>query len=392
MKEFCRNKQHIKPILELIVSYGLRAVQLLLFWLPVKKNRIMVYCHDRKGFACSPKYIVLELKERYGEDLEIIWATMYPETCEEVEQLGIRVIKNNRLLQAWLYLRTRFFVTNDAFPSWALHRKNQIWLNTWHGAMNYKNIGYDTLEPMSSVAFRLYRISNRQPDYYLAGSRFFAQDTAKSFRFDETVFLPTGLPRNDVFFRDRQEIREKVLAHYHADSSARLALFAPTFRKSKEADAFGIDVQAVCCALSKRFGGEWILLFRNHNFIKGTKEHSGIMDVSAYHDMQELLCASDVLISDYSSCLYDFCMTKRPAFVYATDLENYIHNDRSFAYPIEKWPYPIAQNNAELVTQILNFDQNSFAARVAAHLQDVGAYDNGTASAQVAKIVKKHCL
>ena len=391
MKGFHTLRNTKKQCLELLVSYALRTFQLCLFWLPVKKNRVMLYVHDRKGFTCNPKYIVKKLKERYGNELEIIWATMYPETCEEVESLGIRVIKNNRPLQAWLYLRTRFFITNDAFPSWALHRPNQKWLNTWHGAMNYKNIGYDTLDPISSIAFRLYRISNRQPDFYLSGSKFFTT-TANSFRFDEKIFFPTGLPRNDIFFTEQMPTREKILRFYNISPDIHLVMFAPTFRRGMKSDTFGMDFELVCNALSERFGGKWVMLFRNHNFVKGKQKYDGAIDVSAYHDMQELLCASDVLISDYSSCLYDFCMTKRPTFVYATDLENYIHNDRSFAYPFEKWPYPVAKSNDELINRIKGFDEQIFLQKVTMHLIDVGAYDNGTSSEKGATLVAKFCL
>lgn len=381
-----------KQILKLLVSWGLQVIQLFLFWLPVKKNRVMVYVHDRTGFTCNPKYIVRELLRRYGNQLEIFWVTMHPETCREVEALGIPVVRNNSFLQAKLYLRTRVFLTDDNFPSWARHRKNQIWINTWHGAMNYKNIGYDTLEPMSSVAFRIYRLANRQADHFLAGSAFFKENTAKSFRFDEDIFLPSGLPRNDILLGDSAAVRKKVCDFYHIGTTKRLVIFAPTFRKDRKDDAYGMDFSLVCNALSERFGGEWLVLFRNHNFVKGKQSHSGSIDVSGYHDMQELLCAADVLISDYSSCLYDFCLTGRPSFVYATDLENYMSNDRSFAYPFEKWPYPAAATNEALAQCIRSFDERDYAQRVHDHLQNVGAYDNGTASAQAADLVAKYCL
>lgn len=377
---------------EILVSYVMRAAQIALFWLPVKKNRVMVYIHDRKGFTCNVKYVVQKLKERYGDKLEILWVTMHPETCQEVEALGVKVLKSNTAVQMRKYFRTRFFITNDAFPSWALHRWNQKWMNTWHGAMNYKHIGYDYLAPMSPLAAKIFKIKNRQPDYFLSGSEFFTKDTAASFRLSEKVFVPCGLPRNDAFFADQAATVRKVREFYGIGEDKRLAIFAPTFRRGMKSDTFGMDFDAVTTALSNRFGGEWVILFRNHNFVKGKQKFGGAIDVSAYHDMQELMCASDVLISDYSSCLYDFCMTGRPSFVYATDLDNYMHNDRSFAYPFEKWPYPVARSNAELVKRIESFDEAVFAEKVAAHLKDAGAYDNGTASDQVAQIIAKHCL
>jgi len=108
--------------------------------------------------------------------------------------------------------------------------------------------------------------------------------------------------------------------------------------------------------------------------------------------MQELMCAADVLISDYSSCLFDFCFTHRPAFVYATDLKNYITNDRAFAYPIEKWPFSVAENNEELVKCIYEFNAMDYAEKVRIHLADAKAYDRGNASHQVAELIAGLCF
>ncbi|MBR4305619.1 MAG: CDP-glycerol glycerophosphotransferase family protein [Ruminiclostridium sp.] len=377
---------------ELRMARLLKLVQALLFWLPVKKNRVMAYIHDRKGFTCNPKYIVKKLVEKYGDDLEIIWATMHPDTCQEIEELGIRVVKSNTLEQFKLYLRTKFFITNDAFPSWAMHRPMQKWLNTWHAGMNYKHIGYDYLAPQSRVAAKLFRIKNKQPNFYLSGSGFFTEDTSKSFRLNKKIFLKTGLPRNDVFFEDPKAITKKVREFYGITKDKHLAIFAPTFRRGMKSDTYGMDFDRIRKALKARFGGNWVILFRNHNFVKSKQKYAGALDVSGYHDMQELMVAADVLISDYSSCLYDFCMTRKPAFVYATDLDSYRNSDRSFAYEFARWPFPVATSNEELVEEIEQFDDSEYKANVEAHLTDAEAYDNGTASEQVAELIAKYCL
>ncbi len=377
---------------ELYTARLLKFTQICLFWMPLKKNRVMVYIHDRKGFTCNPKYIVKKLVEQYGNKVEIIWTTMHPETCQEIRDLGVKVVKSNTLTQFKLYLKSKVFITNDSFPSWARHRSGQVWINTWHAGMNYKHIGYDYLAPQSPIAAKLFRIKNKQPNYYLSGSEFFTEDTSKSFRLNKKVFLKTGLPRNDVFFEDPAPINKKVREYYGIDNDKHLAIFAPTFRRGMKSDTYGMDFELVRKALAARFGGEWVILFRNHNFVKSKQKYAGAVDVSAYHDMQELMVASDVLISDYSSCLYDFCITRKPAFVYATDLDNYMNNDRSFAYDFAKWPYPVATSNKELLERIVRFDDVMYKAKVEAHLIDAGAYDNGTASKQVADLIGKICL
>jgi len=377
---------------QVALSRALKFMQALLFWLPVKKNRVMVYVHDRKGFTCNPKYIVKKLIEEYGDKLEIYWATMHPGTCEEVEKLGVKVIKSNSKTQIMKYLRTRFFITNDAFPTWALHRPNQKWLNTWHAGMNYKHIGHAYLDIASTLTMKLHKMADRQANFHLSGSKFFTEDTSASYNYKPERFIPTGLPRNDVFFGDQTQIVEKVRKFYKLPANKRLAIFAPTFRRGMKCDTYGMDFFALKAALEERFGGEWIILFRNHNFIKGKQKYLGAVDVSSYHDMQELMCAADVLISDYSSCLYDFLVSGKAAFVYAPDLDTYVNNDRSLAYPFEKWPYPSATSNEELVEKIKDFDEAEYKAKREEHLADTGCYDNGTASKQIADLVAKYCL
>lgn len=376
----------------LLITCSFRFLQLLLFWLPVKKNRVMISSHLRKGFSCSPKYVVNELLRLYGNNLEIIWVSSYPETCDEIVNLGIKVIKCNSFSHIILYLRTHIYLTNDSFPCWASHRRQQIWINTWHGAMNYKHIGYDYLPTLSTIAAWIFRQKNRQPEYFLSGSKFFTNDTAQSFHLSTTCFLPSGLPRNDIFFTDLEAVKSKVYHHYDIGADKKVILFAPTFRADTQSHAHGMDFAAVRASFSARFGGEWVILFRSHNFVQERKIRSGVVDASDYADMQELLCAADILISDYSSCLYDFCLTGKPAFVFSPDIQNYRDCDRSFAFPITDGPYPVAETNQDLIKHILEFDDTVFRRNVAAHLESTGSYDRGTAAGMVAKIIGKYCI
>lgn len=377
---------------QVAIARVVRLLQILLFWLPVKKNRVMVSIYDRKGFSCNPKYIVKKLVEEYGKKLEIYWVTMHPSTCQEIEELGVKIIKTNSAEHVKKYLRTRFYITNDAFPAWAIHRPNQKWMNTWHAGMNYKHIGPAYFALASRLTMKLRKMYDRQANFHLSGSEFFTKDTAESYGYKVKNFVPTGLPRNDIFFEDQTEIIKKVREQYKIPEGKKLAIFAPTFRRGFNSDTYGMDFDTVKKALTERFGGEWEILFRNHTFVKGKQKYYGAVDVSAYHDMQELMCAADVLISDYSSCLYDFAITGKPVFVYAPDLDYYVNSDRSLAYPFEKWPYPSAITNDELLEKIVAFDEKDYKQKVEGHLRDTGCYDNGTASKQVADIVAKYCL
>ena len=383
----------ILKIMQLFLAVILIGVQQLLFFVPVKKSRIMLFAYKREGLSCNPKYIALQLKEKYGDDAELIWLSMYPNTCDDARLLGFKVIKYNSLQNIIMYLRTNVFITNDCFPVWASHL-NHVWINTWHGAMNYKHIGYEYIEPMNWTVWKLFLLKNRQADYFLAGSKFFAENTVDSFQYDPKIFLASGLPRNDLLVNqtvDKAELRRRILGD-HLDPSTHLVMYAPTFRLGEKPSTHELDINSCLEILEKRFGGHWVMLFRNHVFIKDScADSQQFIDVSGYKDMQELLYISDVLISDYSSCMYDFILQRRPCFVYAPDMEQYREHDRSFAYSPDKWPYSIAVTNTQLQNNILNYNQACFEKKVSQHFADTCSYDKGTACNSIISLIEQLC-
>ena len=115
---------------------------------------------------------------------------------------------------------------------------------------------------------------------------------------------------------------------------------------------------------------------------------AGIVDATQYVDMQELLAASDCLITDYSSCAFDFMLTRRPVFLFATDVQQY-DMERGFYYPLEATPFPVAHNSEELMRRIDEFDMDVYAARIEAFLQGKGCMEDGHASERVVKLIEQ---
>jgi CDP-glycerol glycerophosphotransferase len=111
-----------------------------------------------------------------------------------------------------------------------------------------------------------------------------------------------------------------------------------------------------------------------------------VIDVSDYPDMQDLLCAVDVLITDYSSSIWDFSFTHKPCFLYAPDLEEYKSN-RDFYTPIEEWPFPLAKTNQELIENIKNFDSKEYIGKVNKHHKELGSYETGHATEHFCKLL-----
>jgi CDP-glycerol glycerophosphotransferase len=149
---------------------------------------------------------------------------------------------------------------------------------------------------------------------------------------------------------------------------------------------FSLDSENVLKTLKGKFGFEFMLFYRTHYIFTPTTNsiNDRIINVSAYPDMQELLCAADVLITDYSSSMWDFSFTQRPCFVFAPDLESY-KEERNFFIPIEEWPFPIAENNDQLINNIKLFNESEYKNAVKQHQINLGSYETGTATEQFCK-------
>jgi CDP-glycerol glycerophosphotransferase (TagB/SpsB family) len=107
------------------------------------------------------------------------------------------------------------------------------------------------------------------------------------------------------------------------------------------------------------------------------------LDATMYDDIQELLSASDAIISDYSSVIFDFALTGRPCFQYAADIDAY-RRDRNFYIPLDKLPFPLSVTPDELCESIRNFNDGAFAEKWKSFAGQYGIIEDGQASRRCA--------
>lgn len=383
----------IKQYINLVSSYIVRGIQHILFWFPVKKNKISMYVHNRSGYTCNPKYICEFLINNYSDKTQINWITQYPDSCDEIRQKGIKVVKANTFSHLKEHFTSKVIISNDNLNFKLVKRRKQLYINTWHGGMNYKKIGYDSFKFERKIQLIDFKKKNCKPDIFVSGSEFFSVNTANSFGFEEKIFVPSGLPRNDIIINNHEEVSKTVKEKLNIPTDSKVLIYAPTFRKGCKAESYNLNFRKLVQTLEAKFGGEWYVLFRTHTFVKQRCpiHYDRVIDVSDYDDMQELICTSDMMISDYSSCMWDFSLTGRPCISYAVDMLQYQNQDRSFAYSPELWPYPIVKNNNELISCIENFDEIEYKENLKKHHKNVGSYENGQASETICKYILEYC-
>ncbi|MDE5698050.1 MAG: CDP-glycerol glycerophosphotransferase family protein [Lachnospiraceae bacterium] len=371
-------KEHMRQRVTFLMNCMFRYSQHLLEWLPYKKKRICCVTLTRKGYTDNMMYVAQALLTKYP-DIEIVWVTKYPQTCERAAENGVRVVAYHTIEHFYLQFTSKIIISDDSLYHGLIKRRKQIYFNLWHGGINYKQLGEEGLYFEDELMRKLFKMRNPSPDYMAAGSRFFAENMKNAFGFEKTVFLESGLPRNDVLF-DKTSFSGKVKRFYNIEDK-KVILYAPTFRERKNnAVMEEINFGQLAETLHQRYGGEWVALYRAHYFVQDAGiDSENVINVSGYENMQELLIDTDILISDYSSCMWDFSFLYRPIIVYAPDENTYCEKDRGLTAAGKRMPYPKAKNMEELTALAEKHDFDADVEKLIAHHREMGAYDTGNA-------------
>jgi len=366
----------------------LRIVLKVLWIFPVRKKRLLFVSLSGKQYSCNPKYIFEHLYRKYGTRLEYGWCLNDHIVCLPFDK--IKCFKNRSIRYIFYAMTTRVYITNDVVNPYIPFRKSQVIINTWHGGGGYKASGSISVDKntYSDIRFRL-KTAAHDVTYFVSSSELFTARISENFFIDKRKFLPIGMPRNDLFFQNTvntDEIKKKL----NINNDCGIAIYIPTFRGSLQNPCApkNFDIALLIETLGKKYNKQFVVLYRIHNKIEKHAAIENAVDVSSYPDVQELLCAADVLISDYSSVMWDFSLTYKPCFVYAPDLADY-KNERDFSTPIETWPYPVAQTNEELRDNILHFCPAAYKAAVEKHHRDLGSYEQGTATEAICRIIER---
>ena len=352
--------------------------------LPIKTNRIVFCSYYGRGYSDIPKAIAQELLAS-GRDLEMIWLVNNRQEAETLPE-GILPCPYHSPRRIWALASAKVWVDNcrkyDRFK-----KKNQYYLQTWHG-FPLKRIERDALDSLAPDFERGAVRDSRHTDLLLSGSRHTTDVLRRSFWYDGEI-AQFGSPRNDVFFSPQPEIRQKVLKHFALPRQTQLLLYAPTFRVDKSTAAYAIDVERALAACQARFPGPWAALIRLHPNVAEQSSNlfpydaRRVLDATAYPDMQELLCAADLLITDYSSSMFDYALSGKPCIQFALDMEDY-RKDRNFYFPLDSLPFPLATSNEELSREICSLDTDLYRQRWAAFAQAQGICEDGQAAQRCA--------
>ena len=285
--------------------------------------------------------------------MDLIWLCKDQKAVESLPE-GVRAVPYKGLKRLRALASARVWVDNCRKYE-NLKRKKQLYMQTWHG-FSLKKIEKDVESTLPEYYLKACKKDSAQCDVIVSGSKYMSELYRGSFWYDGPV-VETGTPRNDIFYQDHAATHSKVCKALGLPEDRKLALYAPTFRDDRSTDAYCLDADMVREKAAENFKGEWTVLIRLHPNVASQSpdlysyDRDRIVDATAYPDMQELLCASDLFITDYSSSMFDYALTGKPFVQFAPDIEEYRKN-RDFYIPIDQLPFQLAKSNEELA-QIL---------------------------------------
>ncbi len=368
-------------------------------YLPVDNKKIVFDNFLGFGYGCNPKYITEELLKQ-NINCKIVWLVQNPKKSRKNFPKKVKLVDIASEKAIYELSTAKIWIDNvrkiNLLKRGLEKKDNQIYIQTWHGSLGIKKIE-NAIPGFWEKTFVLkdYYIQDaKYSDYLICNSTFEANIYKQNLsEYGEIEFY--GHPRNDILLKNLNSCKEKIYSNYNINKSDKVLLYVPTFRDGTRISCYNINFESLKKTLETKFDGEWKILVRLHPKLEKytnlliPKNNASIIDVTQYPDIQELLASADIAITDYSSCIFDFMLTKKPGFIYATDIEEY-NTERGFYYPLEETPFPIARNNEELIQNILNFDNEKYQQKVEKFLKDKGCIEDGHASERVVELIKKY--
>ncbi len=259
-----------------------------------------------------------------------------------------------------LIAQSKFILVDDFYPIIYLLKlkKEQELIQVWHAMGAYKKVGYSRIGKVGGP--NPGSLTHKNYTATIVSSPNIRKNYAEAFGIDISKVHSLGIPRTDIFFNKNYIscIKKKLYIKYPILKNKKVVLFAPTFRGNGQKTAYYdfslIDFKKI----KKELKGDYVFIIKLHPFIKNTddvpKDDELFLNLSHEREINDLLFVSDILITDYSSVIYENSLLDKKAIFFVPDLDDYI-GTRDFYYSFDKYAYgDIVYTTEELINSIKN--------------------------------------
>lgn len=329
--------------------------------LPIKENRVLFISDVRKDIGDGNlKYIYDYLPEKYEKVTSFVPDRRIKRSIKE----RIRLIYNLSV--------SKYIMLDDfcQYTSYMKVRKNQELVQLWHGPGAYKKFGHSRAKDGGDLKNVTVHPGYKRYTKAIVSSEDIRPCYAEAFSISVDKVGATGFPRTDMFFNKKimKEKKTKIEKKYSFLKNKKVILFAPTYRGTRVNDAdYGFE-HLNLDEIYKKYKDEYVFIFKWHpalynNILNGKREgynldkYNGFyQDLSEERDINELLLVTDILVTDYSSVIFDWAFLNKPIIYFAYDKEDY-ENGRGLYFPFKEYIFgEVAKDTKELIKAIKKSD------------------------------------
>lgn len=362
-------------------------------WQKINEKKIVFVSYYGAGYGDNPKAIANYIIEN-NLNYELVWLLDTNKNDGLDMPKEVKKVKYGSIRSLYELSTAKIWVDNCRKQYFPKKKKGQIYIQTWHGSLALKKIEADA--PSLPIQYvNMAKKDSSVIDVILSGCEFKTNVYKNSFWYSGEV-LNIGTPRADVFFNEEKILqnKKKVLDFYNLEDDAKILMYAPTFRQSHNLDIYKLDYSKLESVLVHKFGGKWKIIVRLHPNIAHLADElqlpNTVLNVTSYKDMQELLCASDIVVTDYSGLMFDFYIMNRPLFLFCTDFEEYTSKDRELYFDFKELPFDLSHSNEELCDRINEFDYQKYLSNVEIFRKKIGFCEKGTSCIDLFNWIKKN--
>lgn len=363
----------------------------------IQRNKVVFDHFNGLDYGCNPGSIFKYVNNNFPE-IDAKWIISPKRLKLKDKDLKNNYIKSNFLSKTIELASAKVVVFNTLnsmsdFPK----KKGQIWVQTGHGSFGIKKIGLDVNKKRDG----LIRKEAKKTDVFFSNSKFESRVFNSGFLISKKKIFEIGHARNDVIINSREDENLRLqLKNKLKLPDEKIFMIAPTHSAYDVKLINSLKINYILDELQEKFGGDWIIGLRLHPRTKNKVEKNNIklnimsnekvVDLSEYSDMQDLIVCTDAMLTDSSSSIFDFLLTKKPCFFYIH--ENFYKKQISqFYYSLEDTPIPIAFDSLELAENIKNFNDEKYIIDIDNFMNKMHSSEFGNATEKAAYLIKKMC-
>lgn len=396
-------KKLIKDIIYNFARYSARALYVVgSYIIPPNKNIIFFESSNGRNYTGNPRYVYEEiLSQGLDDEITCVWSLVHTST-----KIPGNAKKVKRSFFKFLYysLRSGAWVIDSRHLYYLRKNKNTKYIQTWHGTPLKKlALDMDYIDMSGNNDIEAYHKeftdNTKLWQYLISQNEYSSQIFRRAFDFKGEM-LEIGYPRNDILTnKNNEEDIDEIKTRLNIPKDKKIILYAPTWRDNEyyQKGEYKFATEMDFDRMYKELGDEYALIVKFHYLVKEnidwSKYNNFVIECDADWDIQELYLISDMMITDYSSVMFDYSILKRPMIFFTYDLDDYKNNLRDFYFDmVEEVPGPICKTNDEMIDFIKNYTEESYKSEYGEKYkkwsEKFNPFDDGNASKKIIELIR----